>query len=117
MIKRPPDTIGPPKPNGSIVEYAYRDAGNWKVWGEFALSGTLAFSEIENLLHDQLWFVPDAIGIKSLVPEIRNMDDHPLHEIHGIRLAQVDEPLMSREWFIMRLQWGFKKGWLALCPW
>ncbi len=96
--------FGPPKPNGTKVEYLYRDAGNWKFWGEFVLSGAVTFAEIEVLLFDRLWFTPEEIGVESLTPKIRNEDDHPLHEIHEMTLVPTADALMTAEEFIARLE-------------
>lgn len=117
MPRRSQLTIEPPKPKGTKVEYLYRDYGNWKFWGEFYLAGTLTFEEIRHLLFDDLWFVPQAIGIESLTPEISTKDDHWLHEIHEVSLAPPMKPLMSTQDFINRLKWAHDKGWWNLCPW
>ncbi len=109
--------VVPPEPNGTVVEYLYRDASNWKYWSQFSLTGTLAFAEFENLLHEHLWFVPQAIGVESLTPKIRNQDDHSLHEIHEVRSAPVVQPLMSAEEFVCRLKYAQRAGWFNFCEW
>ena len=117
MRRRNQTLIGPAKPNGTKIEYLYRDYGNWKFWGEFYLAGNVTFDQIKNLLFDGLWFVPEGIGIESLRPEISSRDDHWLHEIHAVSLAPRANPLMTAEDFVGRLRWAQHKGWWNLCPW
>ena len=67
-------------PRNTIVNYMYRDAGNYKFYGNFCLSGLLSISEIEPYLINGEYFVPIEIALPSLVPEQMNSDDHLLHE-------------------------------------
>jgi hypothetical protein len=100
---------------GSRIEYLYRDAGNWKVWGEFELLGKVTLDEINELLLDEFWFIPPAVGIESLTPEQRNDDDHPFHEIHAVEPITVTSSTLSVEDFLDRMEGAQKTGWLELC--
>jgi hypothetical protein len=64
----------------TLVKYSYTDAGNYKFYGEFVLSGVFVLKEISIYLIDEEYFIPSAIGLPSLVPLSRNSDDHMLHE-------------------------------------
>jgi hypothetical protein len=66
--------------NYTIVEYSYTDAGNYKFYGEFVISGIFYLSDISKYLIDGGYFIPTAIGLPSLVPLAGNSDDHMLHE-------------------------------------
>jgi hypothetical protein len=109
--------LGSSKIKGTRVEYLYRDAGNWKFWGEFDLAGNLTMRAVEKWLLPDNLFVPDAVGIASLVPEIRNNDDHPLHAIWSMRRAMVSRDAIQAADFLERLKKGFEIGWFELCPW
>ena len=66
------------------VTYLYRDAGNYKFWGEFYIEGQLTQDELRPHLLRSEYFVPERVGIPSLVPLQMNGDDHLLHEIDSI---------------------------------
>lgn len=70
------------------VTYLYRDAGNYKFWGRFNVLGDLSLNELEPYLLDREFFVPERIGLPSLVPEARNDDDHLLHEFVDVELVK-----------------------------
>jgi hypothetical protein len=74
--------IGPP-PIQKII-YLYRDAANYKFWGEFCVSGQISLADLRPYLLDSEYFVPQKIGIPSLVPQCQNDDDHTLHEIDSM---------------------------------
>lgn len=61
------------------VTYRYADAGNWKYWGEFCVCGELSFRDLQPHLFDGEFFIPERIGLPSLVPDVKNEDDHLLH--------------------------------------
>jgi hypothetical protein len=66
------------------ITYLYRDAGNYKFWGEFCVLGELSIDDLRLHLIESEYFVPGKIGIPSLVPEEKNDDDHMLHEFYSI---------------------------------
>ena len=76
-------------------EYLYRDAGNFKRWGEVVFSNTnnigrdtLAAISGQALPLDRLYFLPDQIGVPNLHfdEQIANLD-HEWHEIHSFDLC------------------------------
>lgn len=76
-------------------EYLYRDAGNFKRWGEVVFSNvgnigrdTLAAISGQTLPLDSLYFLPDQIGVPRLHfdEQIANLD-HEWHEIHCFELC------------------------------
>ena len=43
-------------PNTRVC-YCYRDASNWKFWGEFILEGKFTRKQIQKYLFNNEWFV------------------------------------------------------------
>ena len=83
-----------------VFEYLYRDASNYKAWGELLLSGTPSQSEIAALracLESDLYFVAEQVGVPAIYKELwdlsggRTSDDHALHEFFALRVATVNE--------------------------
>jgi hypothetical protein len=70
------------------VTYRYCDASNYKFWGQFNVLGELRLDELEPYLFDRQFFIPERIGLPSLVPEARNDDDHLLHEFIEVQLVE-----------------------------
>lgn len=103
--------------DGTAVEYLYRDAGNWKFWGKFSVTGNLSFEDIRPFLLDNLWFVPQAVGVPTLTPAIRNQDDHCLHEIYMLTPIQLSFSLMTAGDFLDSLKAANKKSWWQLLTW
>jgi hypothetical protein len=62
------------------IEYMYRDAGNYKFYGSCILRGEVAAEDVAPYLIDGEFFIPQHVGLRSLTPEVRNDDDHMLHE-------------------------------------
>ena len=68
-------------------------------------------SEIEPFLIDGQFFVPEEIGLKSLVPEQMNSDDHLLHEFQKFRRAIADKFDVTKFDFMRVLNYTHKMGW------
>ncbi len=83
-------------------EYLYRDAGNFKRWGEVVFSnssniGQETFDRLSGsaLPLDEMYFLPKQVGVPSLhFGEWVNDLDHRWHEIHAFELcvAPPDDP-------------------------
>jgi len=72
----------------TILEYQYRDAGNYKAFGELLLEGEMTPSDLADLtpyLYDGEYFIPEEVGIPPLQPLLqeelggKNEDDHEWH--------------------------------------
>jgi hypothetical protein len=83
-----------------VFEYIYRDASNYKAWGEILLSGVPSQNDIAALrarLESGEYFVAEQVGIPALYKELwdlsggPNSDDHALHEFVALRVASEDE--------------------------
>lgn len=83
-----------------VFEYLYRDASNYKAWGEILLSGAPTEGEIAALrdcLESGEYFVAEQVGIPALYDQLWTLsggpteDDHALHEFVGVRVATENE--------------------------
>lgn len=82
-----------------VFEYMYRDASNYKAWGEILLSGVLSQNDIAALrgcLESDTYFVAEQVCLPVLYQELwefggPNCDDHALHEFVALRAASEDE--------------------------
>lgn len=65
----------------TLIDYMYRDAHNYKEYGQFVLEGELTGAE-QNLLHEALGeqFLPAQIGLPALQPSNNPDFDHIWHE-------------------------------------
>lgn len=86
----------------SIFEYLYRDASNYKAWGELLLEGALSDPEIAHLrrhFEDGEFFIAEQIGIPPLYESLwQQCDsspseelDHVWHEFSGVRPATEED--------------------------
>jgi len=71
------------------LTYLYRDASNYKFFCSVILSGDIRLSELCNYLHEGDYFIPERVGLKSLVPVVTNEDDHIWHEL--VSTKETDE--------------------------
>ena len=67
------------------LEYLYRDAGNYKWFGEVVIVGTLELGDIEPYLYEHQFFIPSEVGLPDLQSEELTEDDHIWHEIVDIK--------------------------------
>lgn len=84
------------------MEYLYRDAGNYKHWGEVVFSNptNLPLQRVEKMLidalFDGLYFIADSAGLPDLHFTDGNAAlDHGWHELHG--LAETEEPVSDSD--------------------
>jgi len=109
-------TVEASKSNGTYkVVYLCSYAGNYKFWGEFCIAGPISMDDLKlHLLHGE-YFVPERMGIPSLIPDARNDDDHPLHEIDSIVPARPSVCAFTAADFICRIRAASETGWFR-CP-
>jgi hypothetical protein len=105
----------------SVVEYQYRDASNYKEFGEILLEGVFSIEDIE-ILHSCMYdcgqfFIPEEIGIPPLQPRLwekyngRNEDDHDWHSIECVRAAE-DKDFFLPIWGTkQKLIENFRRNW------
>jgi len=88
----------------TILEYQYRDAGNYKAFGELLLEGEMTPNDLADLtpyLYDGEYFIPEEVGIQPLQPLLweefgsANEDDHGWHIFVGTREAGIEEKTLS----------------------
>lgn len=95
------------------VTYLYRDASNYKYWGSFKIRGVLAVDELRPHMLMNDYFVPEAVGIRSLTPSERNDDDHDLHEIIAIEPAVTGPYAFTAADLVMSFQRQNSIGWFS----
>jgi len=97
------------------IVYLYRDASNYKYWGEFHLSGSLELADVRPLLFQDEYFLPEKIGVQRLTPACMNSDDHDLHEfVSAERVAEAPCPTDApANEFINRLRKASSGGWFV----
>ena len=99
--------------NSTRVTYLYCDGSNYKFWGTFVVSGKLDLLRLRQWFFNGEFFVPERIGIKSLVPEALNSDDHTLHQIETIELCLASEPVCTARQLVCRAMRVSKLGWFS----
>lgn len=86
-----------------VMEYLYRDAGNYKVFGEILLTGTISETDSATILgklDSGEFFVAEQVGVPPLSESLWSLSggmtehDHALHEFIGFRDAD-DEDILS----------------------
>lgn len=93
-----------------VFEYLYRDASNYKVWGNLVLRGGAKKSDLEVLathFESGELFIAEQLGIPPLYAELwefsngPSIDDHVWHTFHTLRPA-TDEDLKMPEFDTIR---------------
>ena len=97
-------------------EYLYRDAGNFKNWGELVFSNphninvNLLKTMVENVLINQAYFVAFKADVPDLYfKEYNDQLDHGWHEFHAVAQTEevTNDPLgRNVEEFIESLQFA-----------
>ena len=95
----------------TLIEYLYRDASNYKEYGTFVLDGDFQICAVQDFLADREFFIPERVGLKSLVPTEKTVDDHYLHSLEGTSTVDVASALMSAELFVERIKRASREGW------
>ncbi len=97
----------PPKTTHTVFEYLYRDASNYKAFGELLLRGVHSKDDATQIMGccaSSEFFVAERLGIPTLYAELwessdgPNDDDHTWHEFIGLREPSKDEQTTLHEW-------------------
>lgn len=90
-----------------VMEYMYRDANNFKAFGEILLSGIISdndIAEIKSLLDSGEFFVAEQLRVPVLYSQLwkysngPTVADHASHEFFGFRPATVKEISTMKLW-------------------
>lgn len=80
------------------LEYLYRDAANYKLWGSAIYPNSAAIklevleARIRAALIDGAWFIAEEIGLPPLKFETLDQElDHGWHEFHSLSESTDDE--------------------------
>ncbi|WP_133117154.1 hypothetical protein [Mesorhizobium sanjuanii] len=93
------------------VSYVYRDASNYKFWGEFRLLGKINIETIGSFLFDGEYFIPEKIGLPPLRPDKTNEDDHLLHSLEACEAVEDCTFSMTVAEFARRIRRAHQRGW------
>jgi hypothetical protein len=93
------------------VTYLYRDAGNYKFRLSFVVTGKFDPAEIAQHLIDGEFFIPAAIGLPRLIPEVRNDDDHEWHCFEDVQPTPASDVACTAEELKDRIRRADEKGW------
>lgn len=102
------------QPDYTVFEYLYRDAGNYKAWGQVLLTGRVSAEDelaFRSCLDSGEFFVAEDVGVPSLQRELWALsggpteDDHGWHEFHEFRPASPEELVVA--------PWGSVAAFLA----
>jgi hypothetical protein len=95
------------------ITYRYADAGNWKFWGAFHVLGNIKIDDLRPHLFDGEFFIPERIGVPSLVPTAKNEDDHLLHTFEEIDAVERASYECTADELIERVRVANEEGWFA----
>jgi hypothetical protein len=91
----------------SVFEYLYRDAANYKAWGQLLLTGQFTDEQVSQMLShfdSGEFFIAEQIGIPTLYEDLwqysngPTSDDHSWHSFHAIRPATSQDIASNRPW-------------------
>ena len=91
----------------TVLEYLYRDAGNYKSWGSVLLLGSITSDEeatLRSCLEPDNLFVAEQVDLPVLYEALwslnggRNDDDHAYHELNLFRPASIEEVACLTPW-------------------
>ena len=101
----------------TVLEYQYRDAGNYRAFGEILIEGEVLKSDLDSLapyLYDGEYFIPEEVGIPPLQPMLweefgsDNENDHDWHTFVCVRECRSEDMTLpvwgSKEELIQRFQ-------------
>lgn len=100
----------------SELEYLYRDAANFKVWGRAILSGALSIRDLRPFLYEGDFFLPELVGLKSLTPKTPTSCDHPWHELRSVQRVSSGKSLMRASELIARFKREHSLAWGQWAP-
>ncbi len=90
-----------------VMEYMYRDANNFKAFGQLLLTGNITDSnivEIKSFLDSGEYFVAEQVDVPTLYSQLwkysngPTIADHAYHEFIEIRSATNEETISLQEW-------------------
>lgn len=91
----------------SVFEYLYRDASNYKVWGQLLLEGEMTIEQacyLQSRFDSEEFFIAEQIGVPPINKELWvysggiTSDDHVWHSFQGVRPATAEDILTENVW-------------------
>ena len=93
------------------LHYLYRDASNYKFRASIVVSGSIKIQDLEPHLISGEYFIPQAVGLKCLVPTERNAGDHDLHELESVTHTDRTVAEVSASTLLGRFRRASMRGW------
>lgn len=93
--------------NYSVFEYLYRDANNFKAFGQLLISGNISdeyATKLESYLDYGEYFVAEQVNIPTLYSQLweysngPTLADHAFHEFSSVRTATNEEIASMKLW-------------------
>jgi hypothetical protein len=98
------------------INYLYRDAANYKQFGEVVVAGSMERNQLAPLLKDQEFFIPSKVGMADIQPDMRTEDDHIWHEIISLEQTSENPSLgITADQLLQRFKSAFENSWYELC--
>lgn len=76
------------------------------------MGGRLVESQLKSYLFDHEFFVATEVGLKHLLTDSWNEDDHVLHSFEEFEPTDIGEVICSAEEFVSRFKNASTIGWL-----
>ena len=95
------------------VTYRYRDASNFKFWGQFLVSGEFGIELVLDYLFEGEFFVPHEVGLPHLLNLPMNQDDHYLHTFEDFEIVSEGVATCSADDLVKRFKEASEKGWFS----
>jgi len=95
------------------IGYMYRDASNYKFYGDFIVEGILSKDKVAKYLHDSEFFIPHEIGLDHLLDMPINQDDHNLHTFEDFLPTEETDFTCTAFELIDRIKKAHSKGWFS----
>jgi hypothetical protein len=103
LERRPPST----KFVNTLMEYVYCDGHGSKYYGSTILIGAVALKDVENYFIERKFFIPEHVGLRTLVPEIKTEQDHMLHRILSLEPSfDAADSVTPADIFIGLVKWN-----------
>jgi hypothetical protein len=95
------------------IEYMYRDASNYKFYGEFIVYSKLSLTDIQPYLFDAEFFVPHKVDLQHLLNLPINDDDHYLHSFVSFNDTTNSQVICTAGEMIRKFKDAYETGWFS----
>ena len=79
------------------IGYMYRDASNYKEYGEIIVEGIILSEQIQPFLYEGEFFIPEQVGLIELQDRLRSFPSEDDHVWHSLELVEPTEEEADHE--------------------